>query len=83
MLSLLFDPGTVGELLAMIPLGPVWIATYILVAVFFYVFTALFLDLPLPGATSGIADDEVPVPNYGEKRPRGEKKKGRRSESNL
>ncbi len=79
MLSLLSAAGTVGDLLSTIPLGPVWIVTYILVIVFFYVFTALFLDLPLPGATSGTADEDVPAPDYGDRRDRKGRKKDRRS----
>ncbi len=50
--------------LAAIPLDPVWILSYILLAVFLYGFTALFLDLPLPGSKGRVADDDAPPPEY-------------------
>ncbi len=53
-----------GAPLAAIPLSPVWILSYILLAVFLYFFTALFLDLPLPGSKGRAEEEDAPPPEY-------------------
>lgn len=64
-MSLALSAATVGAgVLAAIPLGPVFLITYLVVAAVIYFVIALVLDLPLPGATRGAPDEDLPAPEY-------------------